>query len=98
MSDNNSESAGLASAPSALNVLSLAIALGAKANEDGSYSLGAIEDTDLPFFSGCQHCQASLGPMQAYPTRNGYITCKDCLEPSEGFATVEEFKTFEPGG
>ncbi len=77
-----------------LNVMQLAIELGAKPQEDGSYSMGSIESTDLPFFSGCQCCEASLGPMQAYPSKNGFICCKDCID-DHGFDNVEAFKAFE---
>jgi len=55
-----------------------------------------MEDTDkagLPFFSGCQYCHASLGPLQALPGKNGYIVgtcCYDQDEPSDVYLSVEE--------
>lgn len=73
-----------------MTILEIAIAKGAKRNEDGSLGMGEFDALDLPFFAGCEHCEASLGPAQSFPSTSGYIRCKQCITTT-GFTTVEEF-------
>ncbi len=74
-----------------VTILDIAIAKGVKHNEDGSISMGEFEELSLPFFAGCQHCEASLGPAQSFPSTTGYIQCRHCIGAEIGFETVEEF-------
>jgi hypothetical protein len=89
----------------ALSILDIALAEGAKADERGGISMAEFDQRGLPFFAGCQDCGASLAPYNAYPSKTGFIKCRDCIGGSDlGFATVEEFRASgtddddEPGG
>lgn len=73
-----------------LTILDIAIAKGAHQDDGGAIAMGEFERLNLPFFSGCQGCGASLAPYNAYPSTTGFIQCKDCLD-DRGFKTVEEF-------
>lgn len=73
-----------------VSILDIALKEGAKAGEDGSINMGEFEALGLPFFAGCQHCGASLGPYNAYPSKSGFIQCKECIDEI-GFETVEQF-------
>lgn len=65
---------------------------------DGKVNGGEFDRVGLPLLSGCQHCGATLGPGNAYPTSTGFIQCGDCEEMSQqGFGTVEDFERFEAG-
>ena len=55
-----------------------------------SYSGADFEEVGVPFFAGCQICQESLGPYNAYPSKNGYIRCRACIGDI-GYRTVKEF-------
>lgn len=74
-----------------LSILEIAIAKGAKRDEDGAINGGEFERLGLAMISGCQSCHASLGPWNAYPTTTGYIGCGDCTPQEMGFDTVEAF-------
>lgn len=77
----------------AITVLDVAVARGAKQGADGSINGGEFHRLGLPFFGGCLHCHASIAAYNAYPTKTGYLMCKDCCESSEqGYSTVEEFE------
>jgi hypothetical protein len=76
-----------------LSILDIALAKGAKQDERGGINMGEFDRLDLPFFSGCQHCHASLGPYNAFPSTTGFIQCRDCIE-GDGFATVAAFDAF----
>lgn len=74
-----------------VSILDLALHLGAKENADGSgtIDLDAIEAVGLPGMGGCQRCGATLAAYNAYPSKNGYLRCEECLGDN-GFTTVEE--------
>jgi hypothetical protein len=74
-----------------ITILDVAVAWGAKRDEHGAISAEEFDRLDLPFFSGCQYCEASLGPYNAYPTKTGFISCKDCAEEM-GYADVPAFE------
>jgi hypothetical protein len=64
---------------------------------DAAKSKGSENDPEavgLPMFAGCQHCGASLAYYNSYPTKSGYISCRDCVGDT-GFETVEEFDQFQ---
>jgi hypothetical protein len=73
-----------------ITVLDLAKFRGVKEDETGGITMGAFEDVGLPFFGGCQHCSAQIAPYNACPTKNGLLTCLDCVREEDGFETVEE--------
>ena len=62
------------------------------ANKD-EVSMGDIEDTGLPFMGGCEICYATIACYNAYPTKTGYLRCKDDVE-GYAFETVEEANKF----
>jgi len=47
----------------------------------------------FPVLSGCQDCEATLGPWNAYPSRTGQIKCKNCIRES-GFTSAAEAKSY----
>jgi hypothetical protein len=75
----------------AMSILDLCIALGETEDETGSMTADQFDKHGLPFFSSCQCCQASLGPYNAFPSRSGYIRCKDC-DGDPGYSTLAEFE------
>ena len=77
----------------AVSILDVALARGATPAADGSIDAGQFERLRLPFFAGCEVCQATLGPYNAYPSRTGFIRCRDCIADL-GFATPELFVAF----
>lgn len=53
-------------------------------------STGAdFEEAGLQIMGGCGGCGASLAAYNAYPSRDGYWRCSDCIE-DDGWETVEE--------
>lgn len=78
---------------SPLSVYDIAKAKGIE-EQNGSVSAGEFAKHDLPFFSGCQICGASLAPYNAYPSNSGFIRCGDCIG-SSGFPSVADFDLFE---
>ena len=73
-----------------LTILDIAKAKGVKADANGGINAGAIMNLGLPFMGGCEICGASIACYNAYPSRTGYLRCKDDIE-NLGFATVKEF-------
>ncbi len=73
-----------------ITVLQLALYRGAKETETGGITLGAIEDTGLPFFGGCSVCNASIAAYNACPSRSGYLKCSSGCIGGDGFETVEQ--------
>lgn len=78
----------------AITIWDVAVARGVVIKNDGSISAGEFDRLKLPFFCGCQGCEASMGPVQAHPSQTGYTRCKDCIGDL-GFETVEEFETWD---
>jgi hypothetical protein len=37
------------------------------------------EEIGLPVFGGCELCHAPIAFYNAYPSRSGYIRCRDCI-------------------
>lgn len=75
-----------------LSILNIARQRGAREIE-GRIAASEFDRLDLPFFSGCECCQASLAPYNAYPSLSGYIRCDDCID-NLGFTTLEAFDRF----
>ncbi len=74
----------------AITILELAKHRGLKEDEDGSFTMGAINDVGLEIMGGCQRCGASLGCYNGCPSKSGYWMCKDDCIGDDGYATVEE--------
>ena len=73
-----------------ITIFDLAKHRGLKIEEDGSCTGQAFFDVGLDFLGGCCRCHATIAAYNAYPGRNGYWHCRDCISPEEGYATVEE--------
>lgn len=43
----------------------------------------------LPIMGGCEHCGATIAAYNAYPSKSGYLRCRNCIDP-DGWYTVEE--------
>ena len=74
----------------AITILELAKHRGLKEDEDGSFTMGAINDVGLEIMGGCQRCGASLGCYNGCPSKSGYWMCKEDCIGDDGYATVEE--------
>jgi len=73
-----------------ITVLDLALHRGAKQAEDGSISMGEVEDTGLPFMGGCSVCGATVACYNSCPSKSGFLKCaKGCID-NDGWETVEE--------
>lgn len=79
---------------SSLSILDIARGKGVTEDERGMISADEFLKHDLPFFSGCQVCSASLGPYNAYPSKSGFIRCGEYIG-TDGFDSVEAFDAFE---
>jgi hypothetical protein len=66
---------------------------GAKGDEDGIISMAEFDRVGLPMVGGCAGCGASVAAYNMYPSKSGYVCCKDCIY-EKGFSTVEEFEQF----
>lgn len=78
----------------AITILDVANARGARVNL-GGISAAEFDRVGLPMVGGCCVCEAVIAAYNAYPGRNGYLHCGDCIEGDGGFATVEEFEQGE---
>lgn len=73
--------------------LQVAIARGATPQEDGAFTMEAIENVGIPFFGGCACCGASIAAHNEYPSKSGMLKCESCIGDN-GFNSVEEFEAF----
>jgi hypothetical protein len=78
-----------------MSILDVCFALGEKPDERDSFTADQIMKHGLPFFSSCQCCHASLGPYNAFPSRMGYIRCRDCIDEL-GYQSLAEFEADNP--
>jgi hypothetical protein len=76
-----------------VSILDVAFARGVK-EVDGTINGAEFERVGLPFMGGCQGCGASIAAYNAYPSKSGYLQCRDCIE-GIGFASVEDFERQE---
>lgn len=72
----------------AVTILDIAKELGVE-EIDGQINAGEIIKYGLPFFGGCECCQASVACYNMYPSKTGMIRCADCVG-SAGYETVAE--------
>ena len=80
--------------PMPVTALDVAKARGAR-EIDGRIEAGEFERVGIPLLGGCERCHATIAAYNAYPSTTGYWRCGDCIADL-GFATVEEFESFEP--
>lgn len=76
----------------AITVHEIAEARGVKSDGDGGSSIQDYADVGLSMMGGCHVCAAMIAVYNAYPGRNGYWHCADCIEGDGGYETVEEFE------
>lgn len=76
-----------------VTVLDVALARGAH-EVDGTINGAEFERVGLPIFGGCQGCGATIAAYNAYPSRTGYLRCRQCIGEL-GFATAEAFEAYE---
>jgi hypothetical protein len=72
-----------------ITIFELAVHRGAKEDERGGINGEEFERVGLPMFGGCQDCGASIAAYNAYPSKSGFLKCKDCIDES-GFPTLLE--------
>jgi hypothetical protein len=72
-----------------ITVLELAQHRGATPDEGGSISAAEIGRVGLPFWGGCERCGAAIACYNAYPSKSGYLRCRDCIGTA-GWETVEQ--------
>ncbi len=73
-----------------VTVFQLAVHRGAKMDSEGAINGSEFVRVGLPLLGGCQRCSATIAAYNACPTKNGNLTCLDCIGENEGFETVEE--------
>jgi hypothetical protein len=71
----------------------VAVSRGIKPNELGGFDAGQYYEASLPFFAGCESCGASLAPYNSYPSKSGFIRCKDCID-GLGFDSTLQFESW----
>lgn len=77
-----------------LSVLDIAIQLGLKADEDGNYSAEGLMRHGFAMIGGCQCCYATIACYNAFPSKNGYWKCRDCIDV-DGFTTLEQYNSWK---
>lgn len=77
-----------------VSVLDVARARGVKEDERGCINAAEFDRVGMPFMGGCQGCHASIAAYNAFPSKTGFLQCRDCIE-GIGFASVEEFENAE---
>ena len=77
-----------------VTVLDVALARGAKPDENGCISMGAVEDTGLPFLGGCEVCGATVSCGNSCPSTSGYIRCASGCIGDRGFPSTKAFETW----
>ena len=50
----------------------------------------------VEMLGGCERCEATIGPWNAYPSKSGYWRCGDCLGAT-GYETIRDFTSAELG-
>jgi len=74
----------------AITILDLAKFRGVKESEDGSITMGAMEEVDLPFMGGCGMCGACIAAYNASPSKSGYLKCTNGCIGDDGWDSVEQ--------
>jgi hypothetical protein len=79
--------------------LDVALARGARRDENGAITGSEFDRVGIPLFGGCLTCGASIAAYNAYPTTTGYLRCAGCVESAgDGYETVRAFEwENEPG-
>ena len=90
MTDHSEDRAG----PVTIHACALHRGIKAVDGEPGAYEGGSYEALGLPFMGGCHCCNATLAAYNMYPSRLGFVLCRDCVHPY-GFETVEAFEAWE---
>lgn len=49
-------------------------------------------DVGLALLGSCKSCHATVAAYNAYPSRDGWWRCADCITDDLGFPTVDEFE------
>lgn len=78
-----------------ITVFDVAIAWGARADEDGGVSGAEFARLGLPLVGGCEACGATIAAYNACPSRTGFLRCAASCIDGLGFATVAEFEAFD---
>ena len=73
-----------------ITVLEIAERKGAIVSDEGVINASEFNRLGLPMFGGCQRCQASIAAYNAFPSKTGYLQCRDCIGDI-GFETAAEF-------
>jgi hypothetical protein len=77
-----------------LTILDLAILKGAK-EIDGIITSEEVMRTGFAMFGGCSRCGAALSCANAYPSFGYGWLCLTCIDPSEGYTSLEQFNADE---
>ena len=75
-------------------ILDIAIARGAKEDDNGGINGAEFERVGLPLMGGCQVCNATIAAYNSYPGTNGFLVGSCCVEGIEVFETVDAFETW----
>jgi hypothetical protein len=74
-----------------MTVLKLAVAMGAKI--EPSEELGKeLQKYGFAMIGGCMICAATIACYNAYPSKDGYWKCEDCID--NGFSSLAEYHEF----
>ena len=73
---------------SAITILDLARHRGAR-EVDGSINGAEFDRVGLSIMGGCEICHASIAAYNAYPSKSGYLRCRDCID-DHGWPTVAQ--------
>lgn len=51
---------------------------------------GDFQKACLPMLGGCHRCEAQVAAYNSYPSKNGYIMCKNCITPDLAWTNAAE--------
>lgn len=66
--------------------------------EGGNWSYGDLEKAHLSIMGGCSICESSIAAYNAYPSRDGYWRCADCIGEDGWHSSTKAYNDiFAPG-
>lgn len=80
-----------------ITILDVAQSWGIQSDESG-IPFSEFERLGLPPMGGCLGCSASIAAYNSFPSKMGYLKCKDCIhDDHDGFFNVVDFERWTEG-
>lgn len=73
-----------------ISILDLAKHMNPELENKEGISMKDLDDLGLPFFGGCATCEASCACYNMYPSKDGYVRCRNCIDSATGWSDAAE--------